>query len=166
GVLPEEEREFQERQRKAARIVVAGAIALVVLLVVLVIAYRARVASRVRPEQPVAPESAPAAVPESSAPAPVQAPPPASTTSARETSSAVAPASQFRLEIAPIADCWVSVAVEARKMLARVIPAGEKQSFAVVKEAVVEVGDAGAFAYAVNGKPGKSLGDKGQVRTL
>ena len=30
----------------------------------------------------------------------------------------------------------------------------------------VDVGDAGAFAFSVNGRPGKPLGDKGQVRTL
>src|SRR5262245_12608739 len=70
-VLPEEEREFQERQRKAARLVIAGAVAILLLIVVLVFAYRARVASRVHPDQPVAPESVPAGVPESPAPAPL-----------------------------------------------------------------------------------------------
>ena len=34
------------------------------------------------------------------------------------------------------------------------------------REAVVEIGDAGAFAFSVNGRPGKPLGDKGQVKTL
>jgi len=73
---------------------------------------------------------------------------------------------ELQLEIRPAADCWVSLTVDGKKMFARVMPAGEKQVFPVAKEATVEIGDAGAFAYAVNGKPGKSLGDKGQVRTL
>ena len=43
---------------------------------------------------------------------------------------------------------------------------GERESHVVQREAVVEIGDAGAFAYSVNGRPGKPLGDKGQVKTL
>ena len=43
---------------------------------------------------------------------------------------------------------------------------GERESHVVQREAVVEVGDAGAFAFSVNGRPGKPLGDKGQVKTL
>ena len=80
--------------------------------------------------------------------------------------AAADPAGQLQLEIRPSADCWVSLTVDGRKLFARVMPAGEKQVFPVAKEATVEIGDAGAFAYSVNGKPGKSLGDKGQVRTL
>jgi hypothetical protein len=30
---------------------------------------------------------------------------------------------------------------------------------------VIEVGNAGAFAYAIDGRPGKVLGAEGQVRT-
>ena len=36
----------------------------------------------------------------------------------------------------------------------------------MAREAVVEVGDAGAFQFAIDGRPGKPLGDKGQVKTL
>jgi hypothetical protein len=36
----------------------------------------------------------------------------------------------------------------------------------VRREAVVEVGDAGAFAYSINGKEGQPLGLAGQVKTL
>jgi hypothetical protein len=43
---------------------------------------------------------------------------------------------------------------------------GERESFVVVREATVEIGDAGAFAFTVNGRAGKPLGDKGQVKTL
>ena len=43
---------------------------------------------------------------------------------------------------------------------------GERESYAVQREASVEVGVAGAFAFSVDGRPGKSLGDKGQVKTL
>ena len=49
---------------------------------------------------------------------------------------------------------------------ARIMQAGERESAVVQREAVVEIGDAGAFAFSVNGRPGKALGDKGQVKTL
>ena len=43
---------------------------------------------------------------------------------------------------------------------------GEKDVREVRNSAVVEVGDAGAFAFSINGRPGKPLGAAGQVRTL
>jgi cytoskeletal protein RodZ len=154
GDIPEEERAFQERQRKAARIAIAAAVGIVVLMAALVFAYRARILSRAS-SQPPAPDPAATTAPEPSVPPPPQTP-----------AVAAAPADQFRLELAPTSDCWVSVTVDGRKIFARVMPVGEKQSFTVTKDATVEIGDAGAFAYSVNGKPGKPLGDKGQVRTL
>ena len=165
ATIPEEEREFQERQRKAARIVVAGAIGLVLLIAGLIFAYRSRQAAlRVVEEPPVqtaAPPPASAPVPE-----PVAAPAPSPPAASPASVPPPVPAGQVRLEIAPTADCWVSVTVDGKKVLGRVVPAGEKQAFTIANEATVEIGDAGAFAYSVNGKPGKALGDKGQVRTL
>jgi hypothetical protein len=44
--------------------------------------------------------------------------------------------------------------------------AGERQVREVRTSAVVQIGDAGAFAFSINGRPGKPLGVAGQVRTL
>ena len=162
GEIPAEERAFQDRQRKAARLAIGAAIAVVVLIAALVIAYRARIASRTG-SQPQSAEPPAAVTPDPAAP-PSQAPPSAQTPVAAEPAPAAIQA--VRLEIAPTSDCWVSVTVDGRKMLGRIVPAGEKQTFTVTKDATVDVGDAGAFAYSVNGKPGKPLGEKGQVRTL
>ena len=60
----------------------------------------------------------------------------------------------------------MSLTVDGRKLFARVMQSGERESHVVEREALVEVGDAGAFAFSVNGRPGKPLGDKGQVKTL
>jgi hypothetical protein len=60
----------------------------------------------------------------------------------------------------------VSLTVDGRKLFARVMQRGERETHTVQREAVVEVGDAGAFAFAVNGRQGKPLGDVGQVKTL
>jgi cytoskeletal protein RodZ len=166
AAIPEEEREFQDQQRKAARIAIAGVAALVLIIVALVVMYRARVASRPRPQQPVAQEPAPAPAPAAAADAPSVAPAQPPPVASSQRGAAPPPTAPVRLEIAPTADCWLSITVDGTKILARVVVAGERQSFAVAKEATVEIGDAGAFAYSINGKPGKSLGDKGQVRTL
>jgi cytoskeletal protein RodZ len=173
AAVPEEEREFQERQRKAARIAVGSVIALVIVIVALVMTYRGRAArARQQAEPPQVAAASPApAVPETAAgsePAPadpVAAPADAAPASAASTAPAAAPAA-LKVDLHPTADCWVSVTVDGTKLFARVMAAGERQSLAIQREATVEIGDAGAFAYDVNGKPGKPLGDAGQVRTL
>ena len=35
----------------------------------------------------------------------------------------------------------------------------------VRQSAVITIGDAGAFAYSIDGRPGKSLGKSGEVKT-
>jgi cytoskeletal protein RodZ len=135
AAVPEEERAFHERQRKAQRVAMASALVFILAIVGLVFAYRARTA-RHRGEQGA-----------------LQA-----VASAVET--------QLRLDIQPAADCWVSVTADGRKIFARVVRAGEKETVTIIREATVDVGDAEAFAYAINGKPGKTLGTKGQMTTL
>jgi cytoskeletal protein RodZ len=158
--VPQEEREFQERQKKAARLALGAAAVLIVLVAALVFAYRARAArARAQEEALQTAAAAAAAIPP---PVPEAAPPPAPV----EAPPAAVPAGQVQLEIQPVRDCWVSLTVDGKKIFARIMLAGEKQAVAVTREATVDVGDAGAFAYAINGKPGKPLGDKGQVRTL
>jgi hypothetical protein len=65
-----------------------------------------------------------------------------------------------------VSECWVSLTVDGRKVFARMMQPGERDKEIVQREAVIEIGDAGAFAFSVNGRPGKPLGEKGQVRTL
>jgi hypothetical protein len=72
----------------------------------------------------------------------------------------------MKLELHPVKACWVSLTVDGKKVFARIMQAGERDSRDVAAEAVIEVGDAGAFAYSVNGREGKPLGAEGQVRSL
>jgi cytoskeletal protein RodZ len=171
--IPEEEREFQERQRKAARIVIGSTIGLVVLAVALVVAYRARNAARARAESQVVQAAPPAQEPPpqvTPAPGPDPAAPVSAASGAADSGRPSGPpppaAGQVRLDIHPVGDCWVSLTADGKKVFARVVTAGEKQTVTIAREATVEVGDAGAFDYDVNGKPGKPLGIKGQVKTL
>jgi hypothetical protein len=72
----------------------------------------------------------------------------------------------MRLEFQATAPCWVSAVVDGRKAVARIMRPGEHEMVMIEKEAVVDVGDAAAFTYTIDGRPGRSLGTSGQVRTL
>lgn len=69
------------------------------------------------------------------------------------------------LEIQPTGACWVSLTVDGKTVFARLMQPGEKEVRQIRESAVIEVGDAGAFAFSINGRPGRSLGQAGQVKT-
>ena len=67
------------------------------------------------------------------------------------------------MEIAPKAPCWVSVTVDGEPTFSSLMKAGEKRQVTARDEVLVTVGDAGAFAYTLNGSTGKPLGAPGEV---
>ena len=137
------------------------------MIVGAVFAYRAR-AARSRAQEHGQMTQAPAVVPPSQ-PAPAAAEQPAAPENKdkdKDKDKAPAVPGQLRLEIRPTFPCWVSVTADGKKLFARVLTAGQLETVAIAREATIEIGDAGAFAYTINGKPGKPLGDRGQVKTL
>jgi cytoskeletal protein RodZ len=158
AAIPEEEKQFEQRQRQAVKALAFGGASLVVLVVVLYFVLRGRSAAA-PPDTPPPPaaDAAPVQV--------LELPPPAAPDAGKPTGTAPA-AAQLKLEIAPVSECWVALTVDGRKVFGRIMQPGERESHVVQREAVVEIGDAGAFAFSVNGRPGKPLGDKGQVKTL
>ena len=158
AAIPEEERQFEQRQRQAVKALAFGAASLVVLVVILYVVLRGRSAA-VLPDTPPAPAA-------DAAPALPQVQAYRESPAAAGAPTGAAAAVTLKLEIAPASECWVSLTVDGRKLFTRVMQAGERESHVVQREAQVDVGDAGAFAYSVNGRPGKPLGDKGQVKTL
>ena len=48
----------------------------------------------------------------------------------------------------------------------RLIKAGEKQSFTADHEVALNIGNAGAFTWTLNGKPARSLGPPGTTRAI
>ncbi len=65
--------------------------------------------------------------------------------------------------IAPKADCWVSATADGERVLSGLMRAGERREIGARGEISLNVGDAGAFTYTLNGKPGRPLGAPGEV---
>lgn len=113
-----------------------------------------------RPE-PVRPSPAPQAV--SSPPMALVVPEVERTGVAQVVTPRLEVTSGMRMEIAPRAACWVSVRVDGDPTIARLMNAGEKQVVTAKEQILISVGDAGAFAYTLNGLPGRPLGAPGEV---
>lgn len=159
--VPEEESAFESQQRMASVVLKLLLIAIPIGGVILYLTLRSRPtpAPAIQPPveqvaKPVAPIAAPPSTPAPAAPVDVAAPPPV-----------VPVAGTMRLDIHPTAPCWVSLTVDGQRIFSRVMQAGEKDTREVRESAVIDVGDAGAFAFSIDGRPGRSLGDTGQVRT-
>jgi cytoskeleton protein RodZ len=96
--------------------------------------------------------------------------------SAGEPSASVAPAAAIpaapveealaaglTMVIAPKGDCWVSVTTDGEHTFSILMREGEKRQVTANDEISLNVGDAGAFAYTLNGRPGRPLGAPGEV---
>ena len=92
-------------------------------------------------------------VPTAAAPASTPAAPPATEPAA----------TGLTMEIATKADCWVSVTVDGEPLFSVQMHAGDTRKVTAHDEISLNVGDAGAFAYVLNGKEGRPLGAPGEV---
>ncbi len=93
------------------------------------------------------------------------APPPAEQSEAPAAPQPALPAqaSSLSMEISPRATCWVSVNADGERIFSGMMRAGEKRAVVAKDQIVLNVGDAGAFAYKLNGRAGKALGAPGEV---
>ena len=79
------------------------------------------------------------------------------------TSAGAVQATGLSMEISPRAACWVSVNTDGDEAFSGVMNAGEKRLVTAREQIVLNVNDAGAFVYTLNGRPGKALGAPGEV---
>lgn len=70
---------------------------------------------------------------------------------------------RVQIEVRPTGACWVSAVADGRLVIYRLMQDGERQTIDARNEIVLRVGDAGAFAYSVNGGAGRSLGAPGEA---
>jgi hypothetical protein len=69
------------------------------------------------------------------------------------------------LELHPTGDCWIQLTVDGQPVVARLMVAGDKVVRQVRDIAVIQVCDAGTFAFSIDCRSGKPLGRSGQVRS-
>jgi hypothetical protein len=67
------------------------------------------------------------------------------------------------MEISPTGDCWVSATADGEPTFSGVMHAGDKRQIRAREEISLNVGDAGAFTYKLNGKEGRPFGAPGEV---
>ncbi len=100
---------------------------------------------------------------------PVPAPPPRLDPPGRAAPpTPIEPGPQVPLTIvlSPRGDCWVSLRLDGKSVVWRVMHAGERESYEADDEIVLNIGDAGAFAFVINQREGRSLGASGEVVTV
>jgi len=61
--------------------------------------------------------------------------------------------------------CWVTAIVDGRKVIDRLLAAGDRTTVDVKREMVLTAGDASALALTLNGAEARPLGKSGQVVT-
>jgi cytoskeletal protein RodZ len=72
----------------------------------------------------------------------------------------------LQIEVRPRAECWISAIADGRLVIYRLMQEGERETIDARDEIVLRVGDAGVFAYSVNGHVGRSLGAPGDAVTV
>jgi cytoskeleton protein RodZ len=68
------------------------------------------------------------------------------------------------LEIQPAGPVWVTGAADGNRVLYRLIAPGEHVTVEARNDLTFRIGNAAAFAYSINGVPGKPLGGPDEVR--
>ena len=72
----------------------------------------------------------------------------------------------FTISVHPNGPCWISLTIDGEHVLARVMTDGERESYEVDNQLILNVGDAGTFEFSIDEQPGRSLGGDGQVVTV
>lgn len=155
--VPEEDSSFENQQRIAG--VMLKLVVVSLLLVGIILYFTLRTRGTATANELAQPDPPAAAV----------LPPPSAVVTAPEAVDAPqqvdARAAPFTLELHPTEDCWITLVVDGTEIMSRIMSGGERASHKVRASAVVDVGNAAAFAYSINGRPGRALGGAGQVRT-
>ncbi|HET9369571.1 MAG TPA: RodZ domain-containing protein [Vicinamibacterales bacterium] len=150
-----DDRAFLERQRRAIRLVQQLGLAAGVLIVAGLAFWGWTRWGRQPPDALPVPEAAV-----------VRAQPPPPSADPPAVQAAPAAPEKLAIQFEFSADCWVRIAADGQVVLERIIKAGEKQAFTADHEVALNVGNAGAFTWTLNGKPARSLGPSGTTRVV
>jgi cytoskeletal protein RodZ len=73
---------------------------------------------------------------------------------------------RLRIAIRAQGTCWVSATADGTKVVYRLMEPGETETIEARQDAVLRIGDAGAFTFAINGASGRSLGRGGEAVSI
>lgn len=80
--------------------------------------------------------------------------------------AAPAVSAALTMEMGATADCWIEVAADGEAVTARILRPGEREVVAAERAIDLRVGNAGAFVFTINQRPGRSLGAFREVVSL
>jgi cytoskeletal protein RodZ len=167
-----EEVEFESRQRMAAVVLKLVIISLPIALTILYV--NSRATTPLAQEEEATPADA-VEPDERSAPEPAQPEAPAMETAPTQTAGSTArplvatsagQGTDITIEIAPTSECWVQLTTDGTVALSRVLRPGERESHRFAETAVLQVGDAEACGFFINGRAARPLGRRRQVREV
>lgn len=75
-------------------------------------------------------------------------------------------ATDLHVEIAPTGACWAEARADGRRVLYKLMAAGERAALSAHRSLTLRLGDAGACALSIDGGPERPAGAAGEVRTL
>lgn len=169
-----EDRDFIERQRRAA-LVLKIALGVILVIAIAFSVWQARTLWQRAKSQAAATAAAearkdvllpaqPGAMPDkASLPAPVL--PAASPTRGTSTPAPdTAPAAPLVIELQFTGECWTRITADGKVAFEVVMRSGDRRVVTAQRDVVIDVGSAGAVVWTVNGKSAKSLGPPGQIR--
>jgi cytoskeletal protein RodZ len=159
-----DDRAFLDRQQRAARWLRGVSIALVVLLGALVVAWRVASSRDAAPPAADAPAPATRTSRSSGPPPPVAQPAPVATainTSAPRPAAVPVAPDQVALRLQSTGDCWVRVTVDGAIVFEQIMTAGASSDIKPGRDVYLQVGNAGAVQWSINGQPAKELGGAG-----
>jgi cytoskeleton protein RodZ len=153
---------FEEQQRIAGAVLKVALITVPLIVLILYFTMRVRIPASETSSPPSPPPAAANTPSGPTTPSATPAPAPVATSGATRPQGVD---SALTIELATTADCWVKITADGKVTVARLMHAGDKEKQEVREKAVIVVGDAGAFAFSINGRPAKPLGPAGAVRT-
>lgn len=86
--------------------------------------------------------------------------------SSRDVELTAAEASSLKVDLTPRASCWIAATADGKPALARLMNVEDPYRIEAREEVTLRVGDPGALAIAVNGVPGRPLGQPGMPVTV
>ena len=75
-------------------------------------------------------------------------------------------AARLTVVMSATADCWVQVQADGVTVVSRILRPGEREVVAAERAIDLRVGNAGAFVFTINQRPGRSLGALGEVVSM